>query len=88
LSDFRVDHQGRLKFEGLLGGGKTEIHLQPLRDGRFQLHLEAERLSLAGLSNPLTVELRIGDDVGRLVTAARIEREDEEEETHSRQHER
>jgi hypothetical protein len=80
LSAFRADRRGRLRFEGLLDGHETEIRLRPLRDGGFRLDLEVKGLNLAGLRNPLAVELRIGDDIGRTATAAEIGREREDRE--------
>lgn len=78
LSAFRRHRNGHLTFEGILNARQTELKLRPLGGGKFQLKVEIESINLPVITNPLAVELRIGDYIGRVLAIAKIEGESEE----------
>lgn len=75
LSAFRRHRSGQLTFKGVVDDRRTEIEIKRGRRNEvYELELKVEGFPTTGFANPLTVELRIGDDAGRTTTTAVIER--------------
>ena len=49
-----------------------DIALHPLGGGKYVLELALTRAALAGFANPVTLDLGLGSDVGRIATNAII----------------
>lgn len=75
---FELTPDGSFKFEGSLDNIILETKITPLPSlgpASFSFKLEAENLDLASVSNPVTLELTIGDDQGSSTVTAEIKTE-------------
>jgi hypothetical protein len=70
---FRVNPGGKFIFSGALSGVSVEASITPVSRGRYQLKLEAERLNVGGITNPVATQVRIGNDSGSATVRAKIE---------------
>jgi beta-propeller repeat-containing protein len=70
---FKLRRHGRFTFEGIIQGVSLEAQLVTLGANRFIFKAEASSVDLTSLSNPVTVALTIGDDVGSSAVTAQCE---------------
>ncbi len=65
---------GSFRFVGVIGGVSLHALITPTGTLRYAFVATAERASLTGTTNPLTVMLIIGDDSGTASVKAKISR--------------
>jgi hypothetical protein len=70
---FKADRGGAFKFLGTINRVKLDAAVRPVRGGAFEFEIETEGANLKGFSNPVTVNLTIGDDGGSKTLKAEIE---------------
>lgn len=70
---FKADRGGAFTFQGTINRVKLDASVRPLRGGAFELEVETEGANLKGFSNPVTVNLTIGDNGGSKAVKAEIE---------------
>ena len=70
---FKKNNNGRYTFEGTVNGANIEFSIAPTGVGSFAFHVEATGVSLAGTTNPVTLELQIGSDGGTTQVTAEID---------------
>ncbi len=70
---FHLDKKGRFKFEGVINGVSLEVVFRPLGGNRYEVRAEGENVSLAGVTNPVTISLTINDDAGSATVTAEFE---------------
>lgn len=69
---FRKGPAGAYAYAGKINDVSIEVLIAPLRGGRFTFQVAAYQVNLNGTTNPVTVELSIGDDHGMTQTIATI----------------
>jgi hypothetical protein len=70
---FKAERGGAFKFLGTINRVKMDAALRPVRGGGFEFEIETEGANLKGFSNPVTVNLTIGDDGASKTVKAEIE---------------
>lgn len=70
---FKADRGGVFKFLGTINKVKLDAALRPVRGGGFEFEIETEGANLKGFSNPVTVNLTIGDNGASKTVKAEIE---------------
>lgn len=63
----------QFKFEGVINGVALEAKITDLGNGNFEFKAEGTGANLAGLANPVTVTLTVGDDGGSTNVEAEFE---------------
>jgi hypothetical protein len=61
---------GEFRFDGVIDGVRLDVRIRPRRDGTLRFTADAKDADLAGTVNPVTVQLRIGNDGGRTTVLA------------------
>lgn len=61
---FKAGSHGTFTFAGTIGGVALQIRIAPLGGRSYQIQLEASGIDLTGLSNPVAVDLSIGNNTG------------------------
>ena len=61
---FHAGPKGTFTYEGTISGVSLEIRISPTGAGAYQIQVGASGIDLTGLTNPVTVSLRIGNNVG------------------------
>jgi YVTN family beta-propeller protein len=62
---FKASPHGTFTFEGRIKGVAIQIRIAPRGGNSYLIQVEASGVDLAGLTNPVTVALTIGDNAGR-----------------------
>lgn len=70
---FKADRGGGFKFLGTINRVKLDAVFRPLASGGFEFEVETAGANLKGFSNPVTVNLTIGDDGASKTVKAEIE---------------
>jgi hypothetical protein len=70
---FKPDRGGAFKFLGTINRVKLDAAFRPLAGGGFEFEVETAGANLKGFSNPVTVNLTIGDDGASKTVKAEIE---------------
>jgi hypothetical protein len=70
---FKADRGGAFKFLGTINRVKLDAAFRPLAGGGFEFEVETAGANLKGFSNPVTVNLTIGDDGASKTVKAEIE---------------
>jgi uncharacterized delta-60 repeat protein len=70
---FKKNKNGRYAFEGTVNGADIEFSIAPAGVGSFAFHVEASGVSLAGTTNPASLELLIGSNGGTTQVIAEID---------------
>lgn len=68
---FRAAGEGAFCFDGEIDGTELRVTLSASRSGRYHLEVEADQADLRGTTNPVTVNLAIGDDAGGIAVTGR-----------------
>jgi hypothetical protein len=61
---FKRKKNGSFQFEGTINGVNLNVKIEPLGDNSFRIRAQGQGVDLAGLANPVTVALTIGNDGG------------------------
>ncbi len=70
---FSLDKQGRFHFDGIINGVSLEMVISPLGGNQFAFKADVfSGANLAGIVNPVTVGLTVGDDSGTTAVTANI----------------
>jgi YVTN family beta-propeller protein len=68
-------HDGVFRFEGATNAARLEIEIRPKTSLRYEFHAKATGANLMGVSNPVQVALRIGDEAGAAQVRAHFHQE-------------
>ena len=69
---FKKDKKGRFQFEGTINGVDLQAKITRFGHHQFKCEVEGEQAELAGIANPVTVALTIGNDSGSTTVKARF----------------
>jgi hypothetical protein len=72
---FRTDREKtRFEFAGVIDGAKLKVKIRALSSRRFVFSVDAERVNLTGITNPVPLTLVIGDDGGSTDVRAKLKK--------------
>jgi hypothetical protein len=69
---FHAGPKGQFTFEGTMNGVALEVRIAPVSSTQFTFQVEGTGANLAGIANPVTVALTIGDDSGSTTVTAEL----------------
>jgi hypothetical protein len=61
---FRQDRHGNFSFTGTIDRVALSVQISPLSNGDYRLSANGSKVNLKGLSNPVSLDVTIGDDNG------------------------
>lgn len=68
---FQAGSNGSFNYEGVIDGAKLETRINPMGANAYRIEVEASAVNLAGLTNPVTVNLAfIGNNAGTTTVTA------------------